>query len=328
MARHAAGAPGGARPATARASVQELGHVDDLPRNVYRDGEAEDVSRGDQVRIDSAARRPCRAIPRPITSSSLSTMSTSSWVATFEHPFVVIRSSNDMLEVRSSSGVNVLRPQAATFRLAYFDRPARATGRRRRSTAASSTCAAPPSGSATSPTTSPDHSSNPAASDPNYTLDCEEPDTGIEPVTSSVSAIGSMSTRVRTSVGAGHAGCTVVGGHPRTGPIVAGLLHGLLSASGTPPYRSRVGRSAYLCEVGLRGGPLPERCRGNHGRVPSRAPFSPLGFAVSAGHKLRDPRGRSSSAGVATPGHLVQGASGAESCRGCGSRGRCAGAAR
>src|SRR5665647_2989204 len=43
------------------------------------------------------------------------------------------------------------------------------------STAASNTCAAPPSGSATSPTTSPDHSWRPAASDPNYTLDCEEP---------------------------------------------------------------------------------------------------------------------------------------------------------
>ena len=31
------------------------------------------------------------------------------------------------------------------------------------------------SGSGTSPTTSPDHSSRPAASDPAYTLDCDEP---------------------------------------------------------------------------------------------------------------------------------------------------------
>src|SRR5665647_1031154 len=46
------------------------------------------------------------------------------------------------------------------------------------STAASSTYAAPPSASATSPTTSPDHSWRPADSDPNYTLDCEEPDIG------------------------------------------------------------------------------------------------------------------------------------------------------
>jgi hypothetical protein len=37
------------------------------------------------------------------------------------------------------------------------------------------TCRRPPSGSATSPTTSPDHSSRPAASDPNYTVDCDEP---------------------------------------------------------------------------------------------------------------------------------------------------------
>lgn len=41
--------------------------------------------------------------------------------------------------------------------------------------AGSSTSEAPPSASATWPTTSPDPSSNPAASDPNYTLNCEEP---------------------------------------------------------------------------------------------------------------------------------------------------------
>jgi len=37
------------------------------------------------------------------------------------------------------------------------------------------TSEAPPSGSATSPTTSPDHSSRAADSDPGYTLICEEP---------------------------------------------------------------------------------------------------------------------------------------------------------
>src|SRR5690606_26725747 len=45
----------------------------------------------------------------------------------------------------------------------------------KRSTDASSTSAAPPSGSATSPTTSPDPYSRPAASDPYYTVNCEEP---------------------------------------------------------------------------------------------------------------------------------------------------------
>ncbi len=44
------------------------------------------------------------------------------------------------------------------------------------STDASNTSAAPHSASsATSPTTSPDPSSKPEASDPNYTLDCDEP---------------------------------------------------------------------------------------------------------------------------------------------------------
>src|SRR5690606_3933194 len=46
----------------------------------------------------------------------------------------------------------------------------------KRSTDASSTSAAPPSGSATSPTTSPDPYSRPAASDPYYTVNCEEPE--------------------------------------------------------------------------------------------------------------------------------------------------------
>jgi len=59
--------------------------------------------------------------------------------------------------------------------LAYFDRPATSNGPPRPSTAASSTSAAPHSGSATSPTTSPDHCWKAAASDPNYTLDYEEP---------------------------------------------------------------------------------------------------------------------------------------------------------
>ena len=53
--------------------------------------------------------------------------------------------------------------------------PAPATAPPRPSTAASSTSAAQPSASGTSPTTSPDASSRPAASDPTYTLNCEEP---------------------------------------------------------------------------------------------------------------------------------------------------------
>src|SRR5690606_14398501 len=48
----------------------------------------------------------------------------------------------------------------------------------RRSTAASSTYAAPPSASGTSPTTSPEACSRPGASDPDYTLDCDEPVNG------------------------------------------------------------------------------------------------------------------------------------------------------
>src|SRR3954468_6732226 len=53
--------------------------------------------------------------------------------------------------------------------------PTPATAPPRPSTAGSNTSAAPPSGSATSPTTSPDPCSRPAASDPDYTLDREEP---------------------------------------------------------------------------------------------------------------------------------------------------------
>jgi len=53
--------------------------------------------------------------------------------------------------------------------------PARATVRPRPSTADSNTSAAPSSDSATSPTTSPDRCWRPAASDPDYTLDHEEP---------------------------------------------------------------------------------------------------------------------------------------------------------
>ena len=45
----------------------------------------------------------------------------------------------------------------------------------KRSTAASNTYAAPPSDSETSPTTSPEHSLKQEASDPNYTLNYEEP---------------------------------------------------------------------------------------------------------------------------------------------------------
>ena len=51
------------------------------------------------------------------------------------------------------------------------------------STAASNTYAAPPSDSETSPTTSPEHSSKQEDSDPNYTLNYEEPETTCQPVT-------------------------------------------------------------------------------------------------------------------------------------------------
>ena len=50
-----------------------------------------------------------------------------------------------------------------------------ATDPPKRSTAGSSTSADPPSASATSPTTSPDAYLRPADSDPDYTVDCEEP---------------------------------------------------------------------------------------------------------------------------------------------------------
>lgn len=59
--------------------------------------------------------------------------------------------------------------------LAYFDRPRTSNGPTEAITVASSTCAVPLSGSATSPTKSHEHSSRPADSDPDYTLDCEEP---------------------------------------------------------------------------------------------------------------------------------------------------------
>jgi len=63
----------------------------------------------------------------------------------------------------------------ATDVLAYFDRPAPPTAPPRRSTAASNICAAQPWDFATSPTTSPDHYWKPADSNPNYTLNYEEP---------------------------------------------------------------------------------------------------------------------------------------------------------
>src|SRR5690606_7320644 len=56
--------------------------------------------------------------------------------------------------------------------------PAPPTGPPRPSTDDWSTYAARPSASATSPTTSPDRSSRPAASGRGYTLDCEEPVSG------------------------------------------------------------------------------------------------------------------------------------------------------
>jgi len=67
-----------------------------------------------------------------------------------------------------------LKKRAADV-LAYFDRPGTSNGPQRRSTAAWNTYAAPLSGAATSQTTSPDPYSRPAASEPDYTLDHEEP---------------------------------------------------------------------------------------------------------------------------------------------------------
>ena len=53
--------------------------------------------------------------------------------------------------------------------LAYFDHPTPATVPPKPSTDASNTYATPSSDSATSPTTSPEHSSKPEDSNPNYT---------------------------------------------------------------------------------------------------------------------------------------------------------------
>ena len=53
--------------------------------------------------------------------------------------------------------------------------PTPATAPPKPSTDASNTYAAPPSDSETSPTTSPDHSSKPEDSNPNYTPNYEEP---------------------------------------------------------------------------------------------------------------------------------------------------------
>lgn len=65
--------------------------------------------------------------------------------------------------------------QRAADVLAYFERPGTSNGPPRPPTAGSNTCGAPPSSFATSPTTSPDACSRPEASDPCYTVDCDEP---------------------------------------------------------------------------------------------------------------------------------------------------------
>ena len=59
--------------------------------------------------------------------------------------------------------------------LAYFDRPHTSNAVPKPSTAVSNTYADPHSDSETSPTTSPEHSSKQEDSDPNYTLNYEEP---------------------------------------------------------------------------------------------------------------------------------------------------------
>jgi hypothetical protein len=59
--------------------------------------------------------------------------------------------------------------------LAYFDRPGTTNGPTEAINGRSNIYAAPPSASATSPTTSPDHYSRQAGSEPNYTLESDEP---------------------------------------------------------------------------------------------------------------------------------------------------------
>ena len=59
--------------------------------------------------------------------------------------------------------------------LAYFHRPGTSNGSTEAINADSNTSVAQPSASATSRTTSADHCSRPAASDPDYPPNCEEP---------------------------------------------------------------------------------------------------------------------------------------------------------
>jgi hypothetical protein len=63
----------------------------------------------------------------------------------------------------------------ATDVLAYFERPGTSNGPTEAINGRLEHLPAPPSDSATSPTTSPDPCWQPAASDHDYTLDCEEP---------------------------------------------------------------------------------------------------------------------------------------------------------
>ena len=67
-----------------------------------------------------------------------------------------------------------LKKRAADV-LAYFDRLGTSNGPTEAINGRLNICAAPHSRSATSPTTSPDPCSRPEASDPNYTLDWDEP---------------------------------------------------------------------------------------------------------------------------------------------------------
>ena len=59
--------------------------------------------------------------------------------------------------------------------LVYFDRPGTSNGPTEAIKGRLEHLRGKPSASGTSPTTSPDHSSKPAASGPTYTVDCEEP---------------------------------------------------------------------------------------------------------------------------------------------------------
>jgi Transposase len=97
-----------------------------------------------------------------------------------------------------------LTKQAADI-LAYFDRLGTSNGPTEAVNGRLEHLRGTASGSATSPTTSPDHYSRPADSDPNYTLDCEEPiiaafDTGRTPFADFSASTGKVAISIRSGV--------------------------------------------------------------------------------------------------------------------------------